>query len=477
MEINELAYRPRGVDKKIGEGNLLLLTQMVNDTPQRDVEAAWEAISPKEGAETVRVIAFRKLGSIGYEPVPDLIYLLIFRLREFSLGRTDFSQAVHWQRGLLVRDDYGAVARIESDGTLLRIAVRHRLGDGLMHSIVSRIGARNDGYWNGRGLEKAEFVPFNHICAKGSQAEGLISMDDIAEAVGAGNQSVRCELCRKYVSIKELLSMRASVPPDLQAICDQMTRMEKNLAALIGQEGAVTREAIAGLEQFIRQQGDGILEAFISEWKDGPRLFSLIPIRGKISRPKDWTEMQFRVTIWCEASRRPVPLFCERKDGKSGEFRGSETITLQREWVRSARKLLRWGSWAAYAAATGGAGLVGGLVTAAGGVITQDETSQLAEEYALQRESLEDFAGAIPDKSEPLLEEFKNKPAASGAGSFGSMDSLGFGALDEGDLKLIRFLREEYKKKDPTWGGLEGRRDDKFGLLWTHPKSKPPVWQ
>jgi hypothetical protein len=48
-----------------------------------------------------------------------------------------------------------------------------------------------------------------------------------------------------------------------------------------------------------------------------------------------------------------------------------------------------------------------------------------------------------------------------------------FGTPEEGDLKLIRFLREEFKKKDPTWGGLKTRPDGKFSRIWAHPKSEP----
>ena len=283
MEINELAYRPKIPGKKIGEGHLLLITQMVEDKPKHDVETTWRAVSPQAAAETVRVIAFRKVGSIDYEAVPDLIYLLIFRLREFSLGRTDYRQAVHWQRGLLVTDDYGSAGKIVLDGTQLRITVRHRLGDGLMHSIVHRIGVRDDEYWNRRGLAKVEFVPCGRICAKGTPNAGLISMADCAEADLNGNQSVRCETCRRYISIRELLNLRAYVPPDLQALNAGLADMETNLVAHLHAEGEATRRDIADLRQFIRMQGDGILDAFASEWKEGPRLFSLIPIRPEVS--------------------------------------------------------------------------------------------------------------------------------------------------------------------------------------------------
>ena len=425
----------------------------------------------------MRVIAFRKVGSIGYEEVPDIIYLLIFRLREFSLGRTDYKQAMHWQRGLLVTDDYGSAGRIELEGTQLRITVRHRLGDGLMHSIVHRIGVRDDGYWNGRGLEKVEFVPCGRICAVGKPDAGLISMEDCAEADRAGNQSVRCETCRKYVSILELLSLRAIVPPDLQALHARLAEMEANMVAEIRGEGDATRRDIANLREFIRMQGDGILDAFTSEWRDGPRLFSLIPIPGKGWNPKTWTQMEFRVTVWCEASRRPVPLFRERKagTGKVTEFKGSETIALTREWVQGARKALVWGSWATFALATGGAGAIGGLVTAAGGVIEPEETRDLAVKVARQRGIIKDVVAALPDESKALLRgrktETESGPAQAVA--FGGMESLGFGTIEEEDLKLIRYLRDEFKKRDPTWGGFVPRDDGKFGRIWAHPKSPP----
>jgi hypothetical protein len=158
---------------------------------------------------------------------------------------------------------------------------------------------------------------------------------------------------------------------------------------------------------------------------------------------------------------------------KTKEFRGSEVLTLHREWVQDARKLLRWGSLAAYAAATGGAGAVGGLVTMAGGVISQDDASKLAAEYAQQREAFEDFASAIPDASEHILRDRKNRPAGDKEEDFSNLWLKGFGKPEEGDLKLIRFLREEFRKLDPTWGGLVPRADGKFGRIWAHPKSNP----
>lgn len=474
MEINELAYRPKEPGKQIGQGSLLLLTQMVEDLPKRDVEEAWQAISPQDGAEAVRVIAFQKVGGIGYEAVPDIIYLLIFRLREFSLGRREYAKALHWQRGLLVKDDYGSVGRIELNGELLRITIRHQLGDGLMHSIVHRIGVRDDGYWNGRGLEKVEFVPCGAACARGTPDAGLISMADCAEAARAGNKSVKCETCRRFVLIAALLRSREAVPAALQAVEARLASMERNVLQAVRYECAASRREVADLGRLMQMQADRILDAFTSEWKEGPRLFSAIPIPGRGWNPKTWTQMEFRVTIWCEGSRRPVPLFREYKGGESQEFRGSEIITLTREWVPRVGRLVSWGSRAAFVLAMGVAGVAGGLVTAAGGVVLAEDAKQLAEELERQHEAFKALADSIPEETESLLRAAKTGPDAGTTDDFGRIGRVGFGALQEDDLKLIQFLREGFRKKDPTWGGLEPRPDAKFGRIWAHPQWKEP---
>ncbi len=480
MEINELAYRPKVPGKKTGEEPLLLITQMVDDKPKHDVEAEWLSISPKDGTETVRVIAFRKVGDLGYGDVPDIIYLLIFRLREFSLGRKNYQKAMHWQRGLLVTDDYGNAGRIELEDGKLRITVRHRLLDGLTYAIVHRIGVRDDGHWNGRGLEKVEFVPCGRLCVKGTPDAGLISIESCVKADRAGNTAVECQTCNEFVVIKELLGQRAVEPAEvvqlrqwLEPLLKDLQSGQKTIFHEVQKQGVVTRQRIAELRQFVQMQGDGILDAFTSEWKDGPRLFSLIPIKEKGWNPKTWVQMKFRVTVWCEASRRPVPFFGAKKEeeGKTKEYKGSETITLTREWVQGARKVLTLGSWATLAVATGGAVGVGGIVTAAGGVISPDEADALAKELTKQQKTLKEVAGSIPDETKNLLRKDSTEPDADWADDFSSLGRKGFGTPVEMDLALIRYLREEFKKKDPTWGGLQPKDDAKFGRIWVHPNN------
>lgn len=480
MEINELAYRPKVPGNKTGKESLLLITQMVETKPKADVDEAWETISPHGASETVRVVAFRKLGDIGYGSVPDIIYLLIFRLRDFSLGRKDYAKAIHWQRGLLVKDEYDSAGRIELEGDKLRVTVRHHLGEGLMHSIIHRIGVGDDEHWNGRGLEKVEFVPCGAICPANKPNAGLISMTACAKAKKAQNHAVHCEVCDEYVNIAALLQqravesedfaqLRAWLEPLLQELQSGQGKMFKQL---IEQSEEAQRQAKM-LRQQLQMHEDRILDAFTSEWKDGPRLFSLIPIPAKGINPKNLYQVKYRVTVWCEASRRPVPFFGVRKKDKPDEFQGSEVITLTNDWVQKARKTLVFGSWALFAAATGGAAGIGGLVSAAGGFIKPEEATAIAAELAKQQKAIKEVLGSIPDEEKHLLRQKSADLEKVGGGTGYPMLGLkAFGPPVEDDLAVLRYLRSEFAKNDPEWAGLKPVQHEKYGRIWAHPDAK-----
>ncbi len=475
MEINELAYRPRDPRARVGEGELLLVTQMVGEQPEVLLEREWERAKPKNAVEVKRAVLFRKTNGVGFEKVPDIIFLLIFRLREFSLGRKDYKKAVHWRKGLVVQDDHGAAARIELVEETLRITVCHRLGDGLMHSIIHRIGVSDDGFWNGRGLEKEEYVPCGAACPNRTPDAGLISIQDCVEADRVEDKYVKCEQCRKRVPIADLLNAKPPVPVELQTIVDAVVQ---GVEDVVEKEGAATRQvlsqALAQMQAVWSQQMNAILDAFTSEWKDGPRLFSIVPLESQTL--KDLVELRIRIVVWCEATRRPVPLFKLLKPTKPGsdakpEFRGSVEITLTREWLQSVRKWLVRGSWLA-GALHFVPGAIGALVNHAGEIISQEDKVSFEKELAAQQKSFKELAEKIPDESKNLLQGKVPAGGAGGAGKaeeFGDVYHLGFGKPEEADLKLIRHLREEFKKKDLTWGGLKPQDDGKFQRIWAIP--------
>ena len=68
-----------------------------------------------------------------------LFYQLIVRLHKFSLAREDFNASVHWQRGLILDDDYNGRALLEHIGNDVRITVR-----GVSRQLASGTDARGE---------------------------------------------------------------------------------------------------------------------------------------------------------------------------------------------------------------------------------------------------------------------------------------------------------------------------------------------
>ena len=73
------------------------------------------------------------------------------------------------------------------------------------------------------------------------------------------------------------------------------------------------------------------------EAKEGPRLFSLVPVNRSGFNPREWTRAKFRLTLWCEHSRLPLPVLNAEKDKKKGVYE----IELTREWFKKAAPFLK----------------------------------------------------------------------------------------------------------------------------------------
>ena len=84
----------------------------------------------------------------------------------------------------------------------------------------------------------------------------------------------------------------------------------------------------------------GLMQALTDEAKEGPRLFSFVPVSpGFFDRPK-WISEKFRITLWCEHSRLPLPAL-----NGGGDKRGVYELQLPRDWfVRAAPFLKLLGS-------------------------------------------------------------------------------------------------------------------------------------
>jgi internalin A len=86
----------------------------------------------------------------------------------------------------------------------------------------------------------------------------------------------------------------------------------------------------------VDEQFDGLMRALTDEAKDGPRLFSFEAVGpGFWDRPT-WLSQKFRVTLWCEHSRLPLP------DVAGEARRGVFELDLPHEWVTRAAPYLKF---------------------------------------------------------------------------------------------------------------------------------------
>jgi hypothetical protein len=78
-----------------------------------------------------------------------------------------------------------------------------------------------------------------------------------------------------------------------------------------------------------------LMQMLVDEGREGPRLFSLTPDdTGFLDNP-GWVTQKFRLTLWCEHSRLPLPVLW--KDENAGVYR----LEKPREWVRKYGPALR----------------------------------------------------------------------------------------------------------------------------------------
>jgi hypothetical protein len=77
------------------------------------------------------------------------------------------------------------------------------------------------------------------------------------------------------------------------------------------------------------------MQSITDEGRDGPRLFSLEPVDHSAFNPNGWVKKKFRVTLWCEHTRLPLPLL--NRNGKEGVYEFDVT----REWFMAGAPFLK----------------------------------------------------------------------------------------------------------------------------------------
>jgi Leucine-rich repeat (LRR) protein len=453
MERFDLSYRvaeSRDNGEAIGTS---LIAQLVPDV-RPDLYPQW-APTKGEGDEQQSQICRVVDANTGQSaPAEGLFYQLIVRLHKYSLGRKDYDQSVHWQRGLVLDDDYNGRALLENVGNDVRITVRAPYPESFLSVLTHEVKWLVEVFW--AGLRCDVMVPCVEPCGKKAPGTGLFEVQKLITFKRQGMMLFPCIVsgCAQAQDIDHLLRNAPAQRPVPEELAASLAELKGELTTvrpllLAQHEDVLGRfsQLDIGVQRVLSKVDEaftGLMQALSDEAKEGPRLFSFRPIQpGFFDRPK-WMSEKFELTLWCERSRLPLPSL-NGKDKKSGVYE----LTLPRDWFLKAAPFFK------VLTATLSLALP---VASAATKLMLDETAYKGIEKQLEmgQKSIEatlkggELAGAwLAEKDSPDLER-GDTIRAQGA--------------------VLRQLHAWLKDKDPGFGGLVRVQNKRQEFLWVHKK-------
>ncbi len=133
MERFDLSYRVAGLHPKDEDSNpVSLIAQLVPDIrPKKKIYQSLDSSPASGDIQQTQICRIVDAGNGQSASAEGLFYQLIVRLHKYSLGRVDYNDSVHWQRGLVLDDEYNGRAFLNTLATmctsLSALAVPRRL--------------------------------------------------------------------------------------------------------------------------------------------------------------------------------------------------------------------------------------------------------------------------------------------------------------------------------------------------------------
>ncbi|NJM60379.1 MAG: hypothetical protein HC849_09565, partial [Oscillatoriales cyanobacterium RU_3_3] len=276
----------------------------------------------------------------------DLLYKLIVRLHKYSLGRCNYEKSIHWQRGLMLDDDYNGRALLEYIDTDVKITVRAAYPGTFLSSLMAEIKWLVKNEW--KGLHPNMMVPCIAPCGKNLPGNWLFEVEKLIESKKDNHHNYPCPICGKWQNIDSLLNNAPIAPPPSQEIgIQQLLNIFKDELKII-REDLVTfdsrneqrYQSLSQEQRIILSKVDeefaSLMQMLTDEAKDGPRLFSFKPVDPKFfDRPK-WMSTKLQITLWCEHSRLPLPALNPHEKQK-----GVYELEVSREWFTAVAPYLK----------------------------------------------------------------------------------------------------------------------------------------
>ncbi len=343
----DLSYRVIGLSPNEDSDPVSLIAQLVsNETPTDEVlNKAWRQV-PESGmiqqTQICRIVDSRNGKPANAE---GLFYQLIVRLHRYSLGRVKHTDSVHWQRGLILDAEYNGRAFLRHVGDDVHITVRAAYPQGFLTALTEEVRFLVESFWEGLRCEIT--VP----CLNPIPCKGLLEVRNLIESKQKKRNEYPCPVCNEWQSIETLLQ---NAPVATKPISDDRLyaelvkandeirnirpalekQLEKNQKEVLNRFTDVSTD----LQKLFSQAENNLnimLQALADEAKEGPRLFSLVPVNRDGFDPRNWVTSRFRLTLWCEHSRLPLPAL--NQDKKIGVYE----FDLTRQWVKEYSPLIK----------------------------------------------------------------------------------------------------------------------------------------
>ncbi|QSJ20422.1 leucine-rich repeat domain-containing protein [Nostoc sp. UHCC 0702] len=384
-----------------------------------------------------------------------LFYQLIVRLHKYSLGRTNYENSIHWQRGLMLDNDYNGRALLEYVGTDVKITVRAAYPERFLSYLTEEIKWLVENFWE--GLRCNVMVPCIASCGMNAPGHGLFEVQKLIESKKKNRHDYPCPIsgCGEWQNIDQLLNNAPTAQPPSQEIgIEQFRVIVKEELKVIRRDLVILdsrdEERFQKLSQEQRiilsqvdQEFATLMQMLTDEAKDGPRLFSFKPVDPKFfDRPK-WISAKFQLTLWCEHARQPLPAL-NPNDQKKGVYE----LDLPREWFTKAVPFLRL--------LTGTLSLVLPVAASATKFMLDDTTYKGIEEQL--------------DLGQKTIESTLKGSDIALAGKSKSESSLLEGDAIRAQGSILRELHALLKEKDPSFGGLVRVQNKRREFLWVHPQ-------
>ncbi|MCI0423847.1 MAG: ADP-ribosylation factor-like protein, partial [Acidobacteria bacterium] len=431
-----------------------LIAQLVPDVrPEQDLHRVWLpdlAVGDEQQVQICRIVDAKSGQSATAE---GLFYQLIVRLHKFSLGRVNYEESVHWQRGLVLDDDYNGRALLEHIGNDIRITVRAPFPLTLLSVLTREVKWLVESFWEGLRCEVV--VPCVEPCGMNKPGSGAFEVQKLVAFKRQGMTMFPCFVsgCSQAQDIDWLLrnapaARRTPVEQLLAQGFDQMRSRLDGVREQLNQQDRNAEDRFRVLDlndrRIMSQVEDaftGLMQALTDEAKDGPRLFSFQPVASGFFDLPTWLSQKFLLTLWCEHSRLPLPALNGAKDR-----RGVYELDLPREWFVKAAPFLK--------VLTGTLGLVLPVASSAVKLPLDDAIYKgIEKQLDLAQKTVESVSKGM-EKAKDLL----------GQKSFDVENGEAIAAQGA----ILRQLHAMLKQKDPSFGGLVRVRNKRQEFLWVH---------